>query len=121
MTLFGELLQNALKPLALGMRVPDELLEIKNMLALRVEAWKQEWLQEGRQEGRQEGQAIGEQRQAIWPAGGGGGLAAALARAPIWGFAGVGFTTISGRRDNRAGGLGAACAGRPGSLDDIFA
>jgi len=62
MTLFGELLQNALKPLALGMRVPDELLEIKNMLALRVEAWKQEWLQEGRQEGRQEGQAIGEQK-----------------------------------------------------------
>jgi Domain of unknown function (DUF4351) len=37
--------------------VPEELLEVRNMLAARAENWKQPWLQEGRQEGRQEGEA----------------------------------------------------------------
>ena len=44
-------------PLAPGIAVPEELLEVRNMLATRAETWKQQWLQEGRQEGRQEGEA----------------------------------------------------------------
>jgi len=47
-------------------RVPEELLEVRNMLASRAETWKQQWLQEGRQEGeqkgRQEGRQEGEQK-----------------------------------------------------------
>jgi hypothetical protein len=50
--------------LAPGVRVPDELLEIRNMLATRAEAWEQKLQegeqraeQKGRQEGRQEGEA----------------------------------------------------------------
>jgi hypothetical protein len=31
--------------------VPDELLEVRNMLATRAETWKQQWLREGEQRG----------------------------------------------------------------------
>jgi Putative transposase, YhgA-like/Domain of unknown function (DUF4351) len=52
--------------LAPGVRVPDELLEIRNMLATRAEAWEQK-LQEGEQraeqKGRQEGEAALLRRQ----------------------------------------------------------
>ena len=41
----------ALAPSAPGGRVPEELLEIRNMLATRVETWKRQWVQAGRQEG----------------------------------------------------------------------
>jgi predicted transposase YdaD len=60
------LLGGLLRPISQGMRVPEELLEVRNMLATRAETWKQQWLQEGRQagwqEGRQEGRQEGEQR-----------------------------------------------------------
>jgi flagellar biosynthesis/type III secretory pathway protein FliH len=46
-------------PLAPEDRVPEELLEVRNMLATRAEAWKQQWLQEGRHEGRLEGEQRG--------------------------------------------------------------
>ena len=55
---FAELLGGMMGPLAPQVRVPEELLEVRNMLASRAENWKQQWLQEGRQEGRQEGEAI---------------------------------------------------------------
>jgi hypothetical protein len=60
--IFTELLGAVLAPLAPGVRVPEELLEVRNMLATRAEAWKQQWLQEGEQKGREEGRQEGEQR-----------------------------------------------------------
>ena len=52
--IFTELLGAVLAPLAPGVRVPEELLEVRNMLATRAEAWKQQWLQEAEQKGRKE-------------------------------------------------------------------
>ncbi len=54
---FAELLGGLMGPLAPGVRVPEELLEVRNMLASRAEDWKRQWLQEGRLEGRLEGEA----------------------------------------------------------------
>jgi hypothetical protein len=64
---FAELLGGLMGPLAPGVRVPEELLEVRNMLASRAEDWKRQWLQEGhlegqlagRLEGRLEGQMAG--------------------------------------------------------------
>jgi hypothetical protein len=53
--LFAELLGGLMGPLAPGVRVPEELLEVRNMLATRAEDWKRQWLQEGRAEGVTEG------------------------------------------------------------------
>jgi hypothetical protein len=39
--------------------VPEELQEVRNMLATRVEQWKQAWREEGLEEGRQEGRRQG--------------------------------------------------------------
>jgi hypothetical protein len=50
-TVFVELLRSAMEPVAAGSRVPEELLEVRNLLAERAKQWKQQWLQEGRQEG----------------------------------------------------------------------
>lgn len=58
---FTALVGATLAPLAPGVRVPDELLEVRNMLATRAEAWRQQWLQEGEQKGRQEGEQKGRQ------------------------------------------------------------
>ena len=55
--IFAEMLGSLMGPLAPGVAVPKELLEVRDMLATRAETWKQQWLQEGRQEGRQEGEA----------------------------------------------------------------
>ena len=57
--LFAELLGGLVGPLAPGVRVPEELLEVRNMLATRAEDWKRQWLQEGRAEGLTEGRAEG--------------------------------------------------------------
>jgi len=57
LSIFAEMLGNLMGPLAPGVAVPKELLEVRDMLATRAETWKQQWLQEGRQEGRQEGEA----------------------------------------------------------------
>jgi hypothetical protein len=74
--IFVEMLGAMLVPLAPGVRVPDELLEVRSMLATRWEVWerkRQEELQEavrsteqsaqqkGRQEGRQQGRQEGRQ------------------------------------------------------------
>ena len=48
---FAELLGGMMGPLVPAVRVPEELLEVRNMLATRAESWKQQWLQEGRLEG----------------------------------------------------------------------
>ena len=58
--LFAELLGGLMGPLAPGVRVPEELLEVRNMLATRAEDWKRQWLQEGRAEGLMEGRVEGE-------------------------------------------------------------
>jgi hypothetical protein len=58
--LFAELLGGLMGPLAPGVRVPEELLEVRNMLATRAEDWKRQWLQEGRAEGLTEGLVKGE-------------------------------------------------------------
>jgi hypothetical protein len=44
-SIFSALVGALLAPLAPGVRVPDELLEVRNMLATRAETWKQQWLQ----------------------------------------------------------------------------
>ncbi len=56
-SVFAEFLGDMMAPLAPGVRVPEELLEVRNMLASRAEQWKQEWLTEGRLEGERQGQA----------------------------------------------------------------
>jgi hypothetical protein len=56
---FVSLLRSAMEPFTPGMRVPEELLEVRNMLAARAEAWKKQWFQEGHQEGHQEGRQEG--------------------------------------------------------------
>jgi len=55
-SVFAELLGGLMGP---GVRVPEELLEVRNMLASRAEDWKRQWLQEGRVEGRMEGRVEG--------------------------------------------------------------
>jgi hypothetical protein len=50
-SIFAELLGGLLGPLAPDIVVPDELLEVRNMLATRAETWKQQWLREGEQRG----------------------------------------------------------------------
>lgn len=42
-----------------GVRVSENLLEVRSMLATRAAEWKQQWRQEGRREGRQEGRQEG--------------------------------------------------------------
>ena len=59
-SVFAELLGGLMGPLVPEVRVPEGLLEVRNMLATRAEAWKQQWLQEGEQRGRQEGRQQGE-------------------------------------------------------------
>ena len=56
-SIFAELLGSLMGPLAPGIVVPEELLEVRSMLATRAENWKQQWLQEGEQRGRREGEA----------------------------------------------------------------
>jgi len=57
---FMELLGAIMAPLGPDLRAPDDLLEMRNMLATRAEQWKQAWLSEGREEGREEGRQAGE-------------------------------------------------------------
>jgi hypothetical protein len=52
-----ELLGAAMAPHGQGVRVPDELLEVRNMLATRMEKWMQQQRLEGEQQGRQSGKA----------------------------------------------------------------
>ena len=61
-SVFAELLGGMMGPLAPNVRVPEELLEVRNMLASRAESWKQQWLQEGKQKGEQEGEQRGRQK-----------------------------------------------------------
>lgn len=58
---FTQLLAGSMGPLPEGMLVPDDLVELRNMLEARFEDWAQEMLQKGRQEGRQEGEQTGRQ------------------------------------------------------------
>jgi hypothetical protein len=71
---FVDMLGAILAPLAPGVRMPDELMEMRNMLATRAKAWEQQrqegeqraeqkGRQAGRQEGRQEGEAALLRRQ----------------------------------------------------------
>jgi hypothetical protein len=59
LTVLVALLGAAMAPLGAGVRVPQELLEVRNMLATRAEEWQQQWLHEGRQEGLREGKQEG--------------------------------------------------------------
>ena len=57
--IFAALLGAIVAPLAPDAKVPEELLEIRSMLATRAETWKRQWLQEGEQKGRLEGEQKG--------------------------------------------------------------
>jgi hypothetical protein len=77
---FAEMLGAAMAPLGPDLRVPGELLEVKNMLATRMARWReqseqqlkqqleqqlkqqleQQWLQEGEKRGEQRGEQRGE-------------------------------------------------------------
>jgi hypothetical protein len=48
---FVELLSAAMAPLGADVGVPEEMNEVRNMLATRAEQWKQQWLLEGEQRG----------------------------------------------------------------------
>ena len=65
-SIFAEMLGSLMGPLAPGIAVPEELLEVRNMLATRAETWKQQWLQEGRQEGRR--RVVKKARRPCWGA-----------------------------------------------------
>jgi len=54
--IFVELLSAAMAPLGPGVPVPEELLEMRNMLATRMEQWLLEREQRGEQKGRQQGE-----------------------------------------------------------------
>jgi hypothetical protein len=58
---FVEMLGAAMAPLGPGVRLPEELMEVRNMLATRAEQWKQQWLLEGEQRGEQLGEQRGRQ------------------------------------------------------------
>jgi hypothetical protein len=59
-TVFVELLGAAMAPLGPDARMPEELLEVRNMLVTRVEQWKEQWKQEWLLEGEQRGEQRGE-------------------------------------------------------------
>lgn len=50
-SVFAELLGGLMGPLTPGVKIPEALLEVRNMLATRAETWKQQWLAEGRLKG----------------------------------------------------------------------
>jgi hypothetical protein len=61
-TVFVALLGAAMAPLGPAARVPEALLEVRNMLVARAEEWKRQWLLEGEQRGEARGRQQGEQR-----------------------------------------------------------
>jgi hypothetical protein len=58
--LFTALVGQALRGAGLPDRIPDDLVEMKAMLATITEDWKRQWLAEGEAKGRAEGEAKGE-------------------------------------------------------------
>jgi hypothetical protein len=63
---FVELLGATMAPLGPGVRVPEELLEVRNMLVTRMEAWMERWKEETKQQWLLEGEQRGEQRGKQW-------------------------------------------------------
>jgi hypothetical protein len=61
---FVDLLRAMIAPVGPGVRVPADLLEVRNMLATRAERWVQNWKREGLEKGRQEGLQEGRQKGA---------------------------------------------------------
>ncbi|MDR3518527.1 MAG: hypothetical protein P4M00_22255, partial [Azospirillaceae bacterium] len=57
--LFTALVKQAIAGIGGAVPLPDDLVEIKTMLATQGEAWKRQWLAEGRAEGKVEGKAEG--------------------------------------------------------------
>jgi hypothetical protein len=60
---FADLLGDLIAPLGPELKVPEDLMEVRNMLATRAEQWVKQWQREGRRkglaEGRQEGRREG--------------------------------------------------------------
>jgi hypothetical protein len=59
-TILANMLGTAMASLGPDIRVPENLLELRNMLATRLEKWAQDIEQRGRQEGEQIGRQVGE-------------------------------------------------------------
>ncbi len=57
---FVELLSAAMAPLGPAVRVPEELLEVRNMLVTRMEAWMEQWKEQSKQQWLIEGEKRGE-------------------------------------------------------------
>jgi hypothetical protein len=57
-----EMLGAAMAPLGPDVRVPEDLQEVRNMLATRMEKWREEWKQHWLLEGEQRGEKRGEKR-----------------------------------------------------------
>ncbi len=57
---FAALLGGMMGSLAPEARMPEELREVRDMLAARAETWKQQWLREGRRAGEDIGRQMGE-------------------------------------------------------------
>lgn len=59
---FVELLGAVMAPFGPGVRVPEDLLEVRNMLASRIEEWKEKWQEQWKQQWLLEGEQRGEQK-----------------------------------------------------------
>jgi hypothetical protein len=57
-----ELLSAAVTPMEPGLRVPEAMREMRNMLQTRVAQWIEQWKQEGLAAGLREGEQLGEKR-----------------------------------------------------------
>jgi hypothetical protein len=57
--LFAELIRKATAGFGLELSAIEDLLEMKTMLSMLAETWKQQWLAEGKAEGKVEGKAEG--------------------------------------------------------------
>lgn len=56
---FAELMRATMVPMSPELRVPEDLLEVRNMLATRAERWMERWMLEGMEKGLLEGQQKG--------------------------------------------------------------
>ncbi len=58
---FAELMRATMAPMSADIRVPEDLLEVRNMLATRAERWIERWMLEGEQKGLEKGLQDGRQ------------------------------------------------------------
>jgi hypothetical protein len=63
--LFTELVKQAIEGVGVTIALPDDLMEIRTMLATQGEAWKRQWKAEGQAEGEARGEIKGQARSLL--------------------------------------------------------